>query len=147
MDGAGMRFAAVAARYNEAYTSSLLDGALCALEESGVDRDDVDIVWVPGSFEIPLAARHQAESGRYDAVICIGVVIRSDTPHFEYVAGEASRGIMDAGLKSGVPVIFSVLTVENEAQAQARTLPDDSNRGYNAGQVGIQMASLMRKLR
>ena len=142
----GERFAVVVSRTNEEFTSSLLDGALRALEDAGLDGEDVDVVWVPGAFEIPLVATRQAQSGRYDAVICLGVVLRSDTPHFDYVAGEASRGIMEAGLRSGVPAIFGILTVDNREQALVRTRPDDSNRGYMAGQAGIEMAGLMRKI-
>ncbi len=144
-DGGG-RFAVVVSRTNEEFTSSLLDGALRALEDAGLDGEDADVVWVPGAFEIPLVATRQAQSGRYDAVICLGVVLRSDTPHFDYVAGEASRGIMEAGLRSGVPAIFGILTVDNREQALVRTRPDDSNRGYMAGQAGIEMAGLMRKI-
>lgn len=144
-DGGG-RFAVVVSRTNEEFTSSLLDGALRALEDAGLDGEDADVVWVPGAFEIPLVATRQAQSGRYDAVICLGVVLRSDTPHFDYVAGEASRGIMEAGLRSGVPAIFGILTVDNREQASVRTRPDDSNRGYMAGQAGIEMAGLMRKI-
>ncbi|MCY4109996.1 MAG: 6,7-dimethyl-8-ribityllumazine synthase [Chloroflexi bacterium] len=144
-DGNG-RFAIVVSRFNEEFTTPLLDGALRALDEAGVDNETTDVVWVPGAFEIPIAAIQQAKSGRYDAVICLGVVLRSDTPHFDYVAGEASRGIMEAGLLTGVPIIFGVLTVENREQAEVRTLPDNSNRGYLAGQAGLEMASLMRKI-
>ena len=144
-DGSG-RFAIVVSRFNEEFTTPLLDGALRALDEAGVDNETTDVAWVPGAFEIPIAAIQQAKSGRYDAVICLGVVLRSDTPHFDYVAGEASRGIMEAGLLTGVPAIFGVLTVENREQAEVRTLPDNSNRGYLAGQAGLEMASLMRKI-
>lgn len=144
-DGGG-RFAIVVSRFNEEFTSLLLDGALRALDEAGVDNETTDVAWVPGAFEIPIAAIQQAKSGRYDAVICLGVVLRSDTPHFDYVAGEASRGIMEAGLLTGVPTIFGVLTVENREQAEVRTLPDNSNRGYLAGQAGLEMAGLMRKI-
>lgn len=144
-DGGG-RFAIVVSRFNEEFTTLLLDGALRALDEAGVDNEMTDVVWVPGAFEIPTVALRQAKSGRYDAVICLGVVLRSDTPHFDYVAGEASRGIMEAGLLTGVPAIFGVLTVDNQEQVEVRTLPDNSNRGYMAGQAGLEMASLMRKI-
>ena len=121
--------------------------ARCALStKPASDNEMTDVAWVPGAFEIPIAAIQQAKSGRYDAVICLGVVLRSDTPHFDYVAGEASRGIMEAGLLTGVPAIFGVLTVENREQVEVRTLPDNSNRGYMAGQAGLEMASLMRKI-
>ena len=144
-DGNG-RFAIVVSRFNEEFTSLLLDGALRALDEADVDNETTDVAWVPGAFEIPVVALRQAKSGRYDAVICLGVVLRSDTPHFDYVAGEASRGIMEAGLLTGVPTIFGVLTVDNREQAEVRTLPDNSNRGYLAGQAGLEMASLMRRI-
>lgn len=144
--GKGLRFAVVVARYNEAYTSRLLDGAMRAFEECGVARDRVDVAWVPGSFEIPIVARRQALGGKYDAVVCLGAVIRSDTPHFDYVAGEAARGIMEAGLQSGVPVIFGVLTLNNEEQAKVRTLPDETNRGYQAALAGVEMATLLSRL-
>ena len=144
-DGNG-RFAIVVSRFNEEFTSLLLDGALRALDEAGVDNETTDVAWVPGAFEIPVVALRQAKSGRFDAVICLGVVLRSDTPHFDYVAGEASRGIMEAGLLTGVPTIFGVLTVDNREQAEVRTLPDNSNRGYLAGQAGLEMASLMRRI-
>ena len=143
-DGGG-RFAVVVARTNEEFTSLLLEGALRALDDAGVDGKNTDVVWVPGAFEIPLVAMRRAESARYDAVICLGVVLRSDTPHFDYVAGEASRGIMEAGLRTGVPAIFGVLTVDDKEQASVRTRPDNSNRGYMAGQAGLEMAGLMRK--
>ena len=144
-DGGG-RFAVVVSRTNEEFTSLLLEGALRALDEAGVDNRNTDVVWVPGAFEVPLVAMRQAQSGRYGAVICLGVVLRSDTPHFDYVAGEASRGIMEAGLRTGVPAIFGVLTVDNREQALVRTLSDNSNRGYMAGQAGLEMAGLMRKI-
>lgn len=143
--GEKLRIAAVVARYNEEFTSQLLDGALRALDEAGVADENIDVAWVPGAFEIPLAAKRLAQTGRYDTIICLGMVLRSDSPHFEFVAGESSRGIMEAGLQTGVPVIFGVLTVDAREQAVARTLPDNSNRGYAAARAGIEMASLLRQ--
>ncbi len=144
--GEDFRIAAVVARYREEFTAKLLDGALRALDEASVDGENIDIAWVPGAFEIPIAAKRLAESGRYDAIVCLGVVMRSDSPHFDFVAGETSRGIMEAGLQTGVPTIFGVLTVDDREQAVVRTLPDDSNRGYAAARAGLQMASLLRQL-
>lgn len=143
LQGRGRRFAVVVARFNEKYTERLLEGARQALAEGGVEEADVDVLRVPGAFEIPVAARRCADSGRYAAVVCLGVVIRSDTPHFDYVAGESARGIMNVGLETGVPVIFGVQTLENEEQAEVRTQPDETNRGYQAGQVGLEMAALL----
>lgn len=145
-NGVGLRVAVVVARYNEQYTRALLHGALRALSECGVKVDAIDVAWVPGSFEIPVVAKRQAQSNDYDVVVCLGCVIRSDTPHFDYVAGEAARGIMEAGLQSGVPVVFGVLTLNDEEQAEVRTRPDDTNRGYQAGMVGVEMATLLKRL-
>ncbi len=146
-DGAGLKFAVVVSRFNEKFTERLLEGALKALREGGVDDTDIDVLRVPGAFEIPLVARRCADGGRYAAVVCLGIVIRSDTPHFEYVAGESARGVMNAGLETDVPVIFGVQTLENEQQAEVRTQPDATNRGYQAGQVGLEMATLLRSVR
>ncbi len=146
LDGHGLRFAAIVSRFNETYTERLLEGALKALAEGGVADDGVDILRVPGAFEIPLVARRCADSGKYAAVICLGAVIRSDTPHFDYVAGESARGIMNAGMEADVPVIFGVMTLEDEQQAEVRTQPDETNRGYQAARVGLEMATLLRSI-
>ena len=146
LDDAKFHFAVVVSRTNEEFTSLLLEGALRALDEAGVDDRDIDVAWVPGSFEIPLAAKRLAETGRYGSIICLGVVLRSDTPHFDYVAGETSRGIMEAGLQTGIPVLFGVQTLNDREQAVARTLPDDSNRGFAAARAGLQMASLLKQI-
>src|SRR3990172_3226014 len=110
LDGAGLRIAVVVSRFNEVITSRLLAGARSALERHGVRDDDVDVAWVPGAFELPIAARRLAESRRYDAVVCLGAIIRGETPHFEYIAAEAARGIADIARDTGVPAIFGVLT-------------------------------------
>ena len=146
LDGRGLRFAVVVSRFNETYTERLLGGALKALAEGGVEDGRVDVLRVPGAFEIPLVARRCAASGKYAAVICLGAVIRSDTPHFDYVAGESARGIMNAGMEADVPVIFGVMTLEDEQQAEVRTRPDETNRGYQAAQVGLEMATLLRSI-
>lgn len=146
LDGRGLSFAVVVSRFNETYTERLLEGALKALAEGGVADDGVDVLRVPGAFEIPLVARRCAGSGKYAAVICLGAVIRSDTPHFDYVAGESARGIMNAGMEADVPVIFGVMTLEDEQQAEVRTQPDETNRGYQAAQVGLEMATLLRSI-
>jgi 6,7-dimethyl-8-ribityllumazine synthase len=146
LDGRGLSFAVVVSRFNETYTARLLEGALKALAEGDVADDGVDVIRVPGAFEIPLVARRCAGSGKYAAVICLGAVIRSDTPHFDYVAGESARGIMNAGLETDVPVIFGVMTLEDQQQAEVRTQPDETNRGYQAAQVGLEMATLLRSI-
>ncbi len=133
LDGRGARIAIVIARFNSAVTSRLLTGAREALRESGVADGDVTEVWVPGAFEIPVAAKALATSGRHDAVICLGCVIRGETAHFEYVAGECARGIMQTGLDSGRPVAFGVLTTENIDQALARSVESGDTHGHNAG--------------
>ncbi len=146
LDGRGLTFAVVVSRFNETYTERLLEGARQALAEGDVADDGVDVIRVPGAFEIPLVARRCAGSGKYAAVICLGAVIRSDTPHFDYVAGESARGIMNAGMEAGVPVIFGVMTLGDEQQAEVRTQPDETNRGYQAAQVGLEMATLLRSI-
>ena len=142
-----MRLAVVVSRFNEVVTSRLLAGARTAIERHGVREEDVDVAWVPGSFELPLAARRLAESRRYDAVVCLGAVIRGETPHFEYVAGEAARGIADAARDTGVPVIFGVLTTDTLEQALERAGGKTGNKGYDAAVNAIEMANLLRRLR
>src|SRR5687767_14613069 len=118
--GNGRRFAVIASRFNEPITAKLLDGARDALARHGVAADDVDVVWVPGAWELPAAARRLLASERYDALVAVGAVIRGDTPHFDYVAGEASRGLMEAGAEFDVPIGFGLLTCDDLAQAEAR---------------------------
>ncbi len=144
--GQGLRFALVVARFNEFITNRLLAGAQDALRRHGVAEEDVDVVWVPGSFEIPLAAKRLAESGRYDAVICLGAVIRGATPHFDYVAGEVAKGVATAALSTGVPVLFGVLTTDTIEQAIERAGTKAGNKGFDAAVSAIEMANLWRKL-
>ena len=145
-DGAGKRVAVVAARFNEAVTSKLVEGALAGLARHGVSEDAVEVAWVPGAFEIPLVARRFAMSGRFDAVICLGAVIRGETAHFELVANEAARGIMQVSLETGVPLIFEVLATESLAQAEARAGGTHGNKGWEAAEVALEMAWLVDSL-
>jgi 6,7-dimethyl-8-ribityllumazine synthase len=143
---AGMRFGIVAATFNEEVTRQLLDACRHELTRRGVATGDVEVVEVPGAFELPLAARAMATTGRFDAVICLGAVIRGETPHFEYVSAETSRGIGQAALETGVPVIFGVLTTETEEQARERADPAKFDRGGSAAKSAIEMARVMRKI-
>jgi len=145
-NGEGLRIAIVVANFNDFITSRLLDGARAALARNGVRDDDVTVVSVPGSFELPLVAKKLAESKRHDAVISLGAVIRGETDHYEHVAGEAAKGITNAGLASGVPVIFGVLTTDTLEQAINRAGGKQGNNGYGAGLAAIEMANLMRVL-
>jgi 6,7-dimethyl-8-ribityllumazine synthase len=140
------RFALVAARFNAAIVDPLLAGAQDAFARHGVSADRVDVVRVPGSFEIPLVAQKLAESEKYAAVICLGCIIRGDTDHYDHVAGAATNGILNAGLKSGVPVIFGVLTCETLEQAIHRAGAKSGNKGFEAAVTAIEMANLMPKL-
>lgn len=143
VDGSGRRIGIVCARWNEAITSRLLRGAQDRLRERGVKPKHVEVVWVPGAFELPLAAKVMAASGRHDAVIALGCVIRGDTPHFDYVAGAAAEGIMRAQLDTGVPVMFGVLTTENLRQALVRSVVDGDVRGDNKGVEAADAALTM----
>ena len=147
LHGAGLRIALVVSRFNEVVTSRLLAGARSALERNGVADDDVDVAWVPGAFELPVIARRLAESRRYDAVVCLGAVIRGETPHFEYVAAEAARGIGDVARDTGVPTIFGVLTPNTLEQALERAGGKAGNKGYDAAISAVEMANLLRQLR
>lgn len=144
--GEGLRVAVVVANFNDFITSRLLEGARAALARSGVREDDITIARVPGAFELPLVAKRLAESGQQDAVICLGAVIRGETDHYEHVAGEAAKGIANAALSSGVPVIFGVLTTDTLEQAINRAGGKSGNNGYNAGLAAVEMANLMRAL-
>ena len=146
-EGAGKRIGVVVARFNELITSKLADGAVDGLMKNGVTEDCIDLAWVPGAFEIPVVAGHLAASGRYDAIICLGAVIRGDTAHFELVAEEATRGIAYVALTTGVPVIFEVLATENLDQAEARAGGSHGNKGWEAAEAALEMASLMDSLR
>lgn len=145
--GRPLRFAVVAARFNERITKRLVDGALGALRTGGVPADAVDVEWVPGSFELPQAAAHLAATRRYDGIVCVGVVIRGQTPHFEHVAREAAAGIRQVALSTGVPVSFGVVTALDEAQAWDRAGGAVANRGEEAAAAALEMALLVRRLR
>ena len=142
----GRRLAIAAARFNELVTRKLLEGALAALATHGVAVEDVDVVWVPGAFELPLVARRLAGSRTYDAVICLGCVIRGETVHFEHVAGQAAAGIREAGQTTGVPVTFGVLTTETLEQALDRAGGKHGNKGWDAATAAIEMSSLLEQL-
>lgn len=146
LDGRGLSIAIVVARFNEFITERLLAGARDGLSRHGVSPDDVDVVWVPGSFEVPLAARWLAESGRYQAVVCLGAVIRGATPHFEHVASVASAGVSRVALDTGIPVVFGILTTDTVEQAIDRAGAKTGNRGYAAAVVAIEMANLRRQI-
>jgi 6,7-dimethyl-8-ribityllumazine synthase len=144
--GHGRRFAVVASRFNETVTQKLVDGALDALVRHGAAVDDVDLVWVPGAWELPAAARRLLASERYDALVAIGAVIRGDTPHFDYVAGEASRGIANASVDFETPIGFGVLTCDTMAQAEARAGGEHGNKGWDAALAALEMADLFARL-
>jgi 6,7-dimethyl-8-ribityllumazine synthase len=144
---AGLKFGIVAAKFNQRVTSKLLDACMDTLEKRGVDTRNIEVVRVPGAFEIPLVARTLAKSSRFDAVICLGAVIRGDTPHFEYISSEVSRGIGQAALDTEVPIIFGVLTTETVAQAEERADPGKLNRGGDAATSAIEMVLVMRRLK
>lgn len=146
LEAGSRRFAIVVARFNSLITGKLLDGALDCLRRHGCPEDNVEIAWVPGSFELPLVARRLAGTGRFDAVICLGAVIRSETPHFDYVAAETARGISRVGLDSGTPVTFGVVTTDDTEQAINRAGARSGNRGWDAAMNAIEMADLMARM-
>jgi 6,7-dimethyl-8-ribityllumazine synthase len=146
LDASGMRLAVVAGQFNGDVTKLLLDGALSELADHGLEPDRVPVVWVPGAFEIPVAAKRLAESGEHDAVVCLGAVIRGDTPHFEYVAGECAAGISRVALDTGVPIAFGVLTTEDLDQALARAGGVEGNKGAEAAATAVEMVDLLRQL-
>lgn len=146
-NASGLKFGIVVARFNKFVTSKLLSTCLDRLTKHGVGAEDVEVVRVPGAFEIPLVARTMAATKRFDAVICLGAVIRGDTPHFEYISAEASRGIGQASLDTDVPIIFGVLTTDTVAQAIERADPVKFDRGGEAAKSAIEMATLMRMIR
>lgn len=145
-DGRGLRVAIVCGRFNGGISSRLLDGALDALDDAGVDRRDISISWVPGAFEIPLVALSYADGERpFDAVITLGAVIRGDTSHYEIVSGECARGVQDVQLSTRVPIVFGVLTTESVDQAVERSMPDETNKGREAALAALEMVSLLRR--
>lgn len=146
LDGRGLRIGIAISRFNNFITTRLLDGAQDALLRHGVDAENIDVAWTPGAFEIPWVAQAMAQSGRYDAVICLGAVIRGDTPHFEYIAGESAKGVAEVALSTGVPVIYGILTTENLEQAVERAGTRMGNKGAEAAMSAIEMVNLGRKL-
>ena len=144
--GGGRRFAVVASRFNEHITQKLVDGAMDALLRHGAVYEDVDVVWVPGAWELPYAARRLAATERYNALIVVGAVVRGDTPHFDYVAGEASRGLAQAGAEFEVPIGFGVLTTDDMGQAEARAGGAHGNKGWDAALAALEMADLFERL-
>lgn len=146
LQGEGLRLAIVVSRFNDFVTQRLIEGARSALDRYGVRAEEADVAYVPGSFELPLAARRLAESGRYDAIICLGAVIRGETSHFDYVAGEAARGIARVNAETGVPTVFGVITADSVEQALDRAGGKVGNKGYDATVTAIEMANLMRRL-
>lgn len=146
LSGKGLKFGIVAARFNDFITARLLEGAVDALERHGVAESDVEVVKVPGSYEIPLAARKMAQAGKYNAVICLGAVIRGATPHFEYVSAEVSKGVAAVSMETGLPVIFGVLTTDTIEQAIERAGTKSGNKGWDAALSAIEMANVMKKI-
>ena len=143
LDGSGLRIGIVAARFNDAVVGQMLDGTRARLLALGVADEDISLAWVAGAFEIPLAARAMATSGDVDAVVCLGCVIRGETPHFDYVAGEAAAGIMRAGHDTGVPVVFGVLTTDTVEQAMERADVDRGDKGADCADAAVEMARLL----
>ena len=144
--GSGLKVGIVVARFNEFITGKLLGGAEDALRRHGVEKDDVDIAWVPGAYEIPLIAKKLAASGKYDAVITLGTVIRGSTPHFDYVCSEVAKGVSAINMQEGIPVIFGVLTTDTIEQAIERAGTKAGNKGWDAGTAAIEMANLMKQI-
>ncbi len=142
----GLKFAIIVSRFNDFITGKLLDGAVDALLRHGAKDEDIDVVKVPGAFEIPLAAKKVAAKGSYDAVICLGTVIRGATPHFDYVAAEVSKGVASASLDTGVPIAFGVLTTDTIEQAVERAGTKSGNKGFDAAVTAIEMAQVFKKL-
>ena len=142
----GLKFGIVVARFNEFITTKLLGGALDTLHRHGAKDEDIDAAWVPGAFEIPLAAKKMAESGKYDAVICLGAVIRCSTSHYDYVCNEVSKGVAQVGMSTGVPTIFGVVTTENIEQAIERAGTKAGNKGADGAMAAMEMANLLKNI-
>ncbi len=145
--GKGLKFGVVVSRFNELITRRLLEGALDILRRHGVKDDDVDVVWTPGAFEVPLVAQKLAASARYDAVVALAAVIRGSTPHFDYIAKEVSKGLAEVALKTGVPVAFGVITADTLEQAVERAGTKAGNKGADAARSAIEMANLLKQLK
>ncbi|MZG30127.1 MAG: 6,7-dimethyl-8-ribityllumazine synthase [Nitrospinae bacterium] len=141
----GLRFGIIVSRFNDLITSNLLNGALSALKEQKAGEEDIEVIRVPGAFEIPQAAKKLCSTRNFDAIICLGAVIKGGTPHFEYISAETSRGINQVGLEFNIPVLFGVLTTNNLEQAVERSKPDSSNKGREAALAAVEMANLYRK--
>ena len=146
LTGKGMRVALIVGRFNEFISSRLMDGAVDALERHEVAAEDITVAWVPGAFEIPMVAKRLGASDRFDAVICLGAVIRGSTPHFDYVAAEAAKGVAQAGMETGIPMIFGVLTCDTIEQAIERAGTKSGNKGFSAAMAAIELVDLYRKL-
>lgn len=145
-NASGLKIGIVVSRFNDFITSHLLSGALEALGQHGADEKDIEVVRVPGAFEIPMAAKKLCDAKKYDAVVCLGAVIRGATPHFDYVAGEAARGVATIAREAGIPVVFGVLTTDNVEQAVERAGGKSGNKGVDAALAAVEMATLYRKL-
>lgn len=143
---AGLKFGIVVSRFNEFITSKLLDGAIDALVRHGAEDGNIEVVWVPGTFEIPMTAQKLAGSGKYDAVVCLGALIRGATPHFDYIASEVTKGIAQVGMASGVPTIYGVITTDNIEQAIERAGTKAGNKGSSAAEAAIEMANLLKAI-
>jgi 6,7-dimethyl-8-ribityllumazine synthase len=146
LNAEGMRFAVIISRFNDFITTRLLEGALDSLTRHGASKEAVDLAWVPGAFEIPLVAQKMASTGRYNAIICLGAIIRGATPHFEYVAAEASKGVAKVSLDNSVPVIFGIITADTIEQAVERAGSKAGNKGWDAALSAIEMASLLQTI-
>ncbi|HAP94086.1 MAG TPA: 6,7-dimethyl-8-ribityllumazine synthase [Desulfotomaculum sp.] len=144
--GQGLKFGLVIGRFNDFITNRLLSGALDALKRHGVAEEDIEVAWVPGAFEIPLAARRMMEMGRFNAVICLGTVIRGATPHFEYIAAEVSKGVARISLESGIPAAFGIVIADSIEQAIERAGAKAGNKGWSAAETAIEMASLLKNM-
>ena len=144
--GRGLRIGIAASRFNESVTTRLLNGAIEGLTANGVSRQEIDIAWTPGALELPIVAKQMAASGRYDAVVCVGAVIRGETAHFDYVSAGAQQGVVQAALETGIPIMFGVLTTDNAEQAMARSGGKKGNKGFDAAAGAIEMANLLKAL-
>lgn len=143
----GRRFGIVVSRFNDFITGRLLEGALDTFRRHGANDEDIEVAWTPGAFEMPLVAKAMAEAGKYDAVVCLGAIIRGATPHFEYVASEAAKGIAQVGMSSGVPTIFGVITADTIDQTVERAGAKAGNKGVDAAKAAIEMANLMQAIK
>ncbi len=146
LNGKGLKIGIVVGRFNEFISGKLLEGSLDALRRHDTSEDDVEVAWVPGSYEIPLVAKKMAATDKYDAVICLGAVIRGSTPHFDYVANEVAKGVAMVGLETGKPVIFGVITTDSLEQAIERAGTKSGNKGFDAAMSAIEMANLMKEI-